>query len=67
MIVRTSFQRLQEKSYLRCLALRLAQDYDLPPVEATTLSGELIRERSQNNPSFLAGGITPCNKLPNGR
>ena len=56
MIVRTPFQRLQEKSYPQCLALRLAQDYALSPVEAATLSDELIRERSQDNPSFLADG-----------
>lgn len=56
MIVRTPFQRLQEKSYPQCLALRLAQNYDLSPVEATTLSDDLIRERSQDNPSFLADG-----------
>jgi len=56
MIVRTSFQRLGEKSYPHCLALRLARDYDLSPVEATTLSHELLRERAQDNPSFLADG-----------
>jgi hypothetical protein len=56
MIVRTLLQRLREKSYSQCLALRLAQDYDLSPVEATTLSEEIIQERSQDNPSFLADG-----------
>lgn len=56
MIVRTAFQRLHDKSYPQCLALRLARDYDLSPVEATTLSDELIRERSQDSPSFLADG-----------
>jgi hypothetical protein len=56
MIVRTSFQRLHEKSYPQCLALRLAQNYDLSPVEAVTLAEEIIRERSQDNPSFLADG-----------
>ncbi len=56
MIVRTPPQRLHDKSYPECLALRLARDYDLSPVEAATLSDELIRERSQDNPSFLADG-----------
>jgi hypothetical protein len=56
MIVRTAFQRLNDKSYPQCLALRLARDYDLSPVEATTLSDDLIRERSQDSPSFLADG-----------
>lgn len=56
MIIRTPPQRLHEKSYPRCLALRLARDYALSPVEAVTLSDELIRERSQDSPSFLADG-----------
>jgi hypothetical protein len=56
MIVRTAFERLHEKSYPQCLALRLSRDYALSPVEATTLSDELIRERSQDSPSFLADG-----------
>jgi hypothetical protein len=56
MIVRTAFERLHEKSYPQCLALRLARDYALSPVEATTLSDELVRERSQDSPSFLADG-----------
>ncbi len=56
MNVRTPFPRLQEKSYSQCLASPLAQDYNLSPVEATTLSDDLIRERSQDNPSFLADG-----------
>jgi len=56
MIVRTAFQRLHDKSYPQSLALRLARDYDLSPVEATTLSDELIRERSQDSPSFMADG-----------
>ena len=56
MIVRTPFDRLYEKSYSQSLALRLTRDYALSPVEATTLTEELIRERSQDGSLFMADG-----------
>lgn len=56
MFAQPAIKRLQEKSYLQGLVHHLNHNYDLSLVEAETLGNEILRERMDDSPSFLADG-----------